>query len=87
MNDDLLQLEARVQRLLDRVERDCPSLYTKDVRQLVAVREWKVAVEILCDLLLEDGWRLPEASAQSLADVATRLGVAPKYWQALAANH
>jgi hypothetical protein len=84
MTDVLEQLEVKIHALVASIEQG-RDLHTEDIKQLVDVREWKVAVEILCDLLLEEKRELSPQDSELLVEVATALEVDRKYWQSLVA--
>ena len=87
MSLTLEQLEEKTRSLVLALENEVDDAsYLEDVRQLVSVREWKVAVEILCELLQEEGWPLSESSLHKLAELAAALGVGGNYWQPLLAR-
>lgn len=83
MNEKIEQIGAKAKELITAIEAERSDLYTEDAKQLMAVQEWKVAIEILCELLLEGGQRLSESSAKTLTELAITLGVETKYWQPL----
>jgi hypothetical protein len=71
---DLEQLESAMQALVGSLEREMPTLYLSNTRELVHVREWRVALENLCELIYEEtGGHCPQSIRDQISTAQQRL--------------
>ncbi len=75
--------KARIRRVLAAIEAIYPPDYTRNARELMAVNEWKIALEFLCDNLSEAPGALPREIFDELSRVADAMGVDRRYWESL----
>ena len=68
--------------MLQQLEAAYPEMRMDDIEGLVNVSEFKVALEILCDNIVETrGWTCPAQVHRELVALALMLKVAPDYWE------
>jgi hypothetical protein len=76
----LRDVEEKVRAAFDSVERAYPGLPLEELRDLVEVGEWKVAMECLFDNLSNDSLVLPRELYFELVGVGQLLGLNSRYW-------
>ena len=80
---ELEQFAEAMRAAVEAVTQCHPSLRQDVIDDLLRVREWKVALEILCDNINEDDLRLPKDVRSSLVSVAEKLGVDSRYYECI----
>jgi hypothetical protein len=84
---DLQGLEARVEALLASLRAALPGLHLGMVPELIAVREWQVALEMIFDHLFDQNeGRCPGGVYEELLALAQILNVERRYWEDLRAE-
>ena len=78
------QIEEKLVALLSSIRTALPDMYLGNVPELVAVWEFKVAMEMLCDHIGDQyGDICPESVYPDLVAVAQELGVDRRYWEGI----
>lgn len=77
------QLDAHLNVLVSSFKGALPDAGIETLVELLSVREYKVAFEILCDLLAEQDLRIPKDSFDRLVTIGQSLGADPSYWRGI----
>jgi hypothetical protein len=81
---DIQLLAGRLIALVLSFKGALPEAGMETLEGLLAVREYKVAFEILCDLLSEQGLEVPKDSFAQLVSISESLGIDPSYLKGIA---
>lgn len=80
-----MDVEATRKRLflmLKSIASTHPEMRLDDVHDLVSVSEFRLALEILCENIVEDyGWICPTEAYEELVSLAHLVRLDPSYWQ------
>lgn len=78
------EAQATFRALIATIEREMPDFHLGDVPQMIAVNEWKIAMEMLCDHFGDQrNCVVPRALLPDLVAVAEALRLDPGYWNVL----
>jgi hypothetical protein len=81
---ELHEIQERVVALVELVQKVLPDMNLVDVPDLIAVNEWKVAIEMLCEHFGDQYDRaVPPMVYAELIGVVKILGVDDIYWRSL----
>ena len=81
MNEE--ELENRLYAVLSSVKAAHPKMYFENVAEFIKYGEWKLAVEVLCENLLEYKLFFPKETYSDLVSAAECLNVDKRYWKDL----
>lgn len=81
MNEE--EFENRLYAVLSSVKAAHPNMYIENVAEFIKYGEWKLAIEVLCENLLEYKLFCPKETYADLVSAAEALNVDKKYWEDL----
>ncbi len=80
---NLLEIQARLRRLLDQHGAGLPSEQLRDMKELVAAGEPGIALENYCTQLFEYDVPVPTEAVVELEALGRAMGIHAKYWMSL----
>lgn len=78
-----VELKNRLYAILSAVKAAHPSMPIEDVADFIKYGEWKLAVEVLCENMVEDDLSFPKERYPDLISAVESLNVDRKYWERL----
>jgi hypothetical protein len=83
MSIDYDNLDKKLSHIVDSFKGSWCEVCIKDVSDLIYMREYKIAIELLCENLQEDSVPIPEDVYLSITEVCEIMHVESVYWKNL----
>ncbi|MEE4137565.1 MAG: MafI family immunity protein [Desulforhopalus sp.] len=75
------ELENKLHAVLSSVKAAHPNMNIENVAEFIKYNEWKLAVEVLCENLVEEKLYVSKETYSDLISAAESLNVEKKYWE------